>query len=293
MNISLALGGGGAKGNAHIGVIRRLEKEGFHIRAVAGTSFGGIVAAMYAAGYAIDEIEEVFAAVDQKRLYGRDGRDGPSLIGLVGVRSWLDEVLGERTFEDLKIPCAVTAVDMQSGREIILSKGHLKDALQATIALPGIFPIFSVDGMDLVDGGVLDPVPVSVARSLKPKLPVVAVVLSQPLGAPVRHMPIPAPRNLPRIIWDRIIQTRYAQVFDIFMRSVDIGGRQMAELRLKLEAPDVILRPKVEKIDILDRVDVHQVARLGELAVEEALPELLRILPLSERFSRKLFRARL
>ena len=72
MNITLALGGGGAKGNAHIGVIRRLEKEGYKICSVAGTSFGGLVAILYASGYTADEIEEIFTSTDQGNLYARD-----------------------------------------------------------------------------------------------------------------------------------------------------------------------------------------------------------------------------
>jgi len=71
MDISLALGGGGAKGNSHIGVLRQLEKHGFCVRAIAGTSFGGVVGAVYAAGYSIDELEQIFVRVDQRRLYGR------------------------------------------------------------------------------------------------------------------------------------------------------------------------------------------------------------------------------
>ena len=82
MDITLALGGGGAKGNSHIGVLRRLEKEGFKVRAVAGTSFGGIVAVMYAAGYTPGEIEDIFAKVDQARLFGRSLAERPSLLGL-------------------------------------------------------------------------------------------------------------------------------------------------------------------------------------------------------------------
>jgi len=288
MNISLALGGGGARGNSHIGVIRALERQGFRVRAIAGTSFGGIVAVFYAAGYPIDQIEEIFAAVDQNRLYGRDGADSPAVLGLVGVRAWLDDFLGDRTFDDLKIPCAVTAVDMNSGREIILTEGRLKDALLATIAYPGIFPAFSVDGLELVDGGVLDPVPVSVARSLAPRLPVVAVVLSLPLGAPARHIPMPVPPNLPRLILGRLVRSRFAKVYDIFMRSVEIGSRQMAELRLKSDAPDVILRPDVAHIDTLQKVNVHQVARLGESAVASSLPDLMRLMPWTIRFRRRL-----
>ncbi len=292
MKITLALGGGGAKGNSHLGVIRRLEREGFEISAIAGTSFGGIVAILYSAGYPINEIENIFSRVDQKRLYGRERTDGPSLMGLMGVRSWLDQVVGERTFDDLKIPCAVTAVDMHSSREVILSKGRLKDVLLATIAVPGIFPAFYADGLELVDGGVLDPVPVSVARSLKPNLPVVAVVLSQPLGAPVKRVPMPAPPKIPFLLWSRIIQSRFAQMFDNYMRSVEIGGRQMTELRLKLDAPEVIIRPSVEHIDLLDLVDVHEVAQLGDEAVEAELSNLVKLMPLTERIRRNFIKVR-
>src|SRR5512143_3953719 len=123
MDISVALGGGGARGYSHVGVLRRLEKEGYRIRAVAGTSFGGIVAALYAAGYSPDEMEEIFCRVDQRKLYGRAPGDGPSLLGLTGVTQWLDETLGDRGFEDLRIPCALTAVDLNSAKEVILSEG--------------------------------------------------------------------------------------------------------------------------------------------------------------------------
>src|SRR6266542_1830271 len=124
MDITLALGGGGAKGNSHIGVIRRLEKEGFRIRAVAGTSFGGLVAALYALGHAADELEEMFASLDQTQLYGHVPNDGPSLIGVAGITRFLEETVGDRTFDDLKLPCVLTAVDLKSGNEVILSKGR-------------------------------------------------------------------------------------------------------------------------------------------------------------------------
>src|SRR5512147_2850816 len=104
MNITLALGGGGSKGNSHIGVIRRLEKEGFKIEAVAGTSFGGVVAIFYALGYTPDQIEEMFSALDQSRMYGYSAEAGPSLLGLAGVTTWFKEIIGEKTFADLKIP---------------------------------------------------------------------------------------------------------------------------------------------------------------------------------------------
>lgn len=289
MDISLALGGGGAKGNAHIGVLRRLEKEGFKIRAVAGTSFGGIVAVMYAAGYTPDEIENNFAEVDQEHLYGRLPDEKPSLLGLAGLRKWLDEILPARTFAELKIPCAVTAVDLNGGCEVLLEDGPVKDALLATVAVPGIFPAHPWHEWELVDGGVLNPVPVSVARSLTPSLPVVAVALQTPMGEPAHSLGMPVPSGLPKPIIDRLSHFRYAQAFDIFLRSVDIGNRAIAEYRLEVDKPDVVIRPDVSDIELLEQVDVREVARRGEEAVEAALPELKQMASWTYRLRRSLF----
>jgi NTE family protein len=287
MDITLALGGGGAKGNSHIGVLRRLEKEGFKIRAVAGTSFGGIVAVMYAAGYAPAEIEDIFAKVNQARLYGRSLAEGPSLLGLAGVRKWLDEVLPDRTFADLKIPCAVTAVDLNCSCEVTLDEGRVKDALLATIAVPGIFPTHVWQDWNLIDGGVLNPVPVSVARSLASSLPVFAVTLHTPIGEPA--MGIPVPDNVPKPILDRLAHIRIAQAFDVFMRSVDIGSRAVAEYRMVVDQPDVIIRPDVADIGLLEQVDVREVARRGDEAVEAVLPELRKMSSWTNRLRRSLF----
>lgn len=289
MEITLALGGGGAKGNAHIGVLRRLEQEGFKIHAVAGTSFGGIVAAMYAAGYTPDEIEDNFTGVDQTRLYSRSLEANPSLLGLDGVRKWLDQVLSDHTFAELEIPCALTAVDLNCGCEVILDNGLVKNALMATIAVPGIFPSHPWQDWVLVDGGVLDPVPVSVARSLAPSLPVVAVTLQSPIGEPARSMGMPVPSGIPKPILDRLAHIRFAQAFDIFLRSVDIGNRAVAEYRLAVDKPAVIIRPAVSDIELLDRVDVREVAQRGDDAVEAVLPELRRAVSWSSRLRRSLF----
>ena len=157
MNITLALGGGGAKGNSHIGVIRRLQKEGFTIQAVAGTSFGGIVAVFFALGCSPDQIEEMFAGLDQKQLYGHGVGDGPSLLGLAGATKWLKEEIGERTFADLKIPCILTSADLKCGCEVLLYEGSLVDAVLATIAIPGIFPARHIGELELVDGNPRKP----------------------------------------------------------------------------------------------------------------------------------------
>jgi len=274
MNITLALGGGGSRGNSHIGVIRRLEKEGFKIKAVAGTSFGGIVAVFYTLGYTPDEIEEIFKALNPTQLYGHAPEDGPSLLGLAGVTRWLKEIINDKTFADLKIPCIVTAADLKSGKEVLISTGSLVDAILATITLPGIFPARHVEDMELVDGGTLDPVPVAAARSLAPRLPVVAVVLTTRIGLPAQPWNIPLPEYFPQIIRDRLNQMRYARALDVFMRSLDIVSRAVTHYRLEVDKPEIIIRPLVYHIDTLDIVDVHEVALKGEEAVEEALPRI-------------------
>ncbi|HLF73327.1 MAG TPA: patatin-like phospholipase family protein [Anaerolineales bacterium] len=288
MDITVALGGGGARGNAHIGVIRRLEKEGFRIRAIAGTSFGGLVAAYYAMGYTPDQIEDMFSRFDQSLLYGHAPGEGPSLLGLAGVTNWLEGSLAGFTFDDLKVPCVLTAVDLRSGNEIVFSGGRLVDAILGSIAVPGIFPARHVDGQELVDGGILDPVPVGPARSLASRLPVVAVVLTTPLGGPAKSWSIPMPSYLPQVLVHQLRKTRYALALDTFMRSLDIVSRAITHYRLEVDRPDVIIRPRVSDIDSLDRVDVHAVARIGEAAVEEVLPELKRLFKWRRRFHRAL-----
>jgi NTE family protein len=274
MNITLALGGGGSRGHSHIGVLRRLENEGFRIKAVAGTSFGGIIAVFYALGCSPNEIEEIFKALDQNQLYGHAPDDGPSLLGLAGVKRWLKETLGDKTFADLKIPCIVTAADLKSGKEVLISTGPLVDAILATITLPGIFPARHIQDMELVDGGTIDPVPVSVARSLAPRLPVVAVVLTTRIGVPAQSWNLPLPEYLPRLLVDRLGKMRYAMAFDVIMRSLDIVTRAVTHYRLEVDKPEIIIRPRVADIDTLDIVDVHEVALRGEQAVEEMMPRI-------------------
>jgi NTE family protein len=286
MDITLALGGGGAKGNAHIGVLRRLEQEGFRIKGIAGTSFGGLVAAYYAFGYSPDQIEEMFSRLDQTLLYGHAPGEAPSLLGLAGVTNLLEGSLSGRTFADLKLPCILTAVDLKSGNEVLFSNGPLVDAILASIAMPGIFPARYIGDQELVDGGVLDPVPVAPARSLAPQLPVVAVVLTAPIGGPAQPWSIPIPSYLPRLVTMRLSRMRYALALDTFMRSLDIIGRAMTHYRLEVDQPDVIIRPRVTEIDTFDRVDVHSVVQKGEEAVEEVLPALRNMFTWRRRFRR-------
>lgn len=275
--IALALGGGGAKGAAHIGVLHRLEREGFQIRALAGTSIGGLVGAVYAAGHSPQEILERFQQVDQNRLYTRRPEDGPALLGVGGVYHILEDMLGERTFDDLRLPFAVTAVDLNLGQEVVLRQGRVAEAVLATIALPGVLPPQAWGAYLLVDGGVLDPVPVAPARALAPHLPVAAVLLSIPTGVAVQAQAAPL-ISAPEPVLRQIARLRITQALGIFMQSVDVASRALAEMRLEIDRPDVIIRPLVDEVGLLDQVNMADLAWRGDQAVEQALGDLRKAL---------------
>jgi NTE family protein len=275
MEISLALGGGGARGIAHLGVLRVLEEHNVKIGAIAGTSMGGLVGACYLAGFSPAALIDRFSAVDQPRLYGTSKGDEPSLLGLAGATQVLAELLGDMTFDDLPVPFAVTAVDIEHGQSIVISDGRLMDAVLATVAVPGIFPARRWGDKLLVDGGVADPVPVDVARELAPGLPVVAVVLSEPTK-PVFNMPVPEFPGAAPVI-EYLSKIRLAQAMDVFIRSIEVGGMILSELRLELDKPDVIIRPKLLGIGLLDKVDIESLAEIGEIAAFHSLPEISRV----------------
>jgi NTE family protein len=281
MNITLALSGGGVKGFAHIGTLRVLEAEGFRIRGVAGTSVGGLVGALYTAGYSPDQMEARLLDIDQGNLFARMHGDGPALLGLAGVTAILSELLGNRTFDDLRIPLAVTATDLQSGLPVVIKQGRLIDAVLATSAVPGVFPAKSMGGHLLVDGAVMNPIPVAEARALFPDGPVVAVVLSPPLGWQkytddkfAESIPV-LMTNLP-LAYRLAGRLRLTQAFNIFIHSMDLSGLMLMDKQLKLEQPEVIIRPKLGPIGIIDRVDISGVIKSGELAALDALPDIRR-----------------
>ena len=282
--ITVALGGGGVKGYSHLGVLRYLDKCGIHIHSIAGTSAGGLFGAVYAAGYRIDEMERMVARIEHGKLYNRLPGDGPSLLGLGGVIDLLEEMLGDLTFDDLKIPMSMTAVDLETGERIILNQGRLIDAVLATIALPGIFPPRQWEGRLVVDGGVVDPVPVSIARRMTPGLPVVAVVLTPPMRAWNGHRQPPNFLSSFPLI-NRLYQMRLAQSFNIFLRSVDIATCILTDMRLELERPDVIIRPSLKNIGLVEAVDILELIDLGERAAEIASPQLQSLWTRKKRFS--------
>jgi NTE family protein len=268
-DVGLALGGGGARGLAHIGVLGELERAGYRIAALAGTSIGGVIAAVYAAGLGTEEIAAWVQRAMQRGLF-RFRPSAGALLGIDRIREVLDEALGDATFEQARCPVALTAVDLERGEEVVLNSGRLLDAVLATIALPGIFPPHFSGESRLVDGGVLDPVPVVPVRSLF-RGPVVAVTLSARSGSPASPSGSPL-SNLPGS--RMLTRLRVGEALQVFSRSLEISSRLFADLRLQLDRPEVIIRPDVADIGILDTPDAAPLIEAGREAMSSGLPEL-------------------
>jgi NTE family protein len=263
--LGLILGGGGGRGGAHLGVIDALAELRLPIDLIVGTSIGGVVGVCFAAGLRTDEIAGL---LDGRGLWAIAERDRRRL-GLLGnrrLRAILARVLGDRTFADLAIPCAVVAADLVRGRQVILDEGPLVEALLATTALPGLLPPLERAGMLLADGGVVNNLPVDVAlargadRAIAVDLGTVGADFVPPgAGRAAGHWPTLRP-DVPLAIAHRALMVMMAQ---------------LTNHRLAEAPPDVLLRPDVQAIGTLDMGHIAAGRASGRAAAEAAGGALL------------------
>jgi NTE family protein len=182
MKIGYALGGGGARGLAHIGVLKVLEEHGIFPDVVTGTSVGAIVGALYSGGYKPGEIEKLVLGLDWKKLIQLVDMT-PPLRGLLQGKRFvllLKSILGDLTFAQLKYAFACVATDINNGELVVLRDGSLIDAVRASISIPGVFTPVAIKGRYLVDGSLINAVPVSVCRDLGAKYVIGVNVVPDP-----------------------------------------------------------------------------------------------------------------
>lgn len=263
--IGLALGAGGAKGFAHLGALRALERAGVPFDCVAGVSIGSLVGAAVAMRMSTEWLAAAFRRGSSKVF-----RPMLPLYGVLSNRAlgaWLksDEMSAGRLIEHLPTPFAVSAADLTEGREIVIRSGPVWRALLASTAIPGIYPPINIGPHWLVDGGVVNPVPVSTALMLGADV-VVAVDLSEPL----------APRKMLDSA-DGANQGTCPTLPQNILRSRDI---MMSEIRAHtLGEPSVLVKPKVRGVSLTSFAEGSQFVEAGEVATEAVLPELRERLP--------------
>jgi NTE family protein len=188
-SVGLALSGGGARGLAHIGVLRIMEREGIPVDYLAGTSMGGVIAAGWATGMSSYDLEQASLSATRNhhmlRLVDPNLPNG-GLIRGQRVFNFFKRMFGEKNFSDIIIPLAVVAVDLTTHQEVILQEGLLAEALRATTSIPGIFTPLEMKGMRLVDGGVLNNLPVDVVSKMGAEV-IIAVNVGSSQGGGISH----------------------------------------------------------------------------------------------------------
>jgi len=269
MKIGLALGGGGARGAAHVGVLMELEAHGIRPHLITGTSIGGLVGALYAAGLSTADLAHFFAELNLTHLYGLPG-GAPAFAGNNKIEKLLEQTLGRITFADLQIPLAVVTVDLVSRKTVILDEGDLITAVLATIALPIVLPPIEWEGMALVDGGLLNNVPFDIARA-RGATYVIAVALERttPYGAPVELPPLEG-----GVLERALALTQRRRTWQILSVVADIITGSSLHMRLAISQPDLLLQPHMGTIGLFDFHRWQAALEKGRAAAHEVEAEL-------------------
>ncbi|MGH8679358.1 MAG: patatin-like phospholipase RssA [Burkholderiales bacterium] len=290
--IGLALGSGSARGWAHIGVIRVLEEAGFVPDVICGTSIGSLVGAAYAAD-ALEPLEKWTRSLTWQSVLGfLDISVSGGLIKGARLIEYLSTHFKDRDIKQLQRPFGAVATELQTGGEVWLVDGSLIQAVRASISLPGLFTPASVDGRLLVDGGLVNPVPVSLCRALGADF-VIAVDLTADLVSR-RAKPKPARTSAgssaqPASMFDRI-QARIASalasgnankspsMLEVMAAGINIMQVQITRSRLAGEPADVLITPRLADLALLDFHRATQAIEEGRRAAQLALPQLSSLL---------------
>lgn len=262
--IGLALGGGAARGLAHIGVLEVLEREGIPIDMISGTSAGAVIGALYAQGKDAIVIKSLAVDMSWKRL--------ASLVDITlsrtgfiqgkRIKSLLEQVLGgDIQFADLKMPFACVATDIMTGEEVVISQGPVLEAVRASISVPGVFTIARWKGRYLVDGGLVNPLPVRVLKEMGADFVIAVNVLPDVSNRAPRKRKGKAPG-----------------IINILIQSLYIASYSL--VRSSTQDADILIEPQLADIAFSDFHRAEECIARGVSAAQDAIPEIKRRLGL-------------
>lgn len=275
MRVGIALGGGGAKGIAHIAVLRVLESARVPIDLIAGTSAGAIIGSLYAAGKAPDEIERLMRRLKFRHWIARD-RSHMGLFSTDGIRRIIETEIGKGArIENLRKPLTCVAVDLDAREEVVFTSGLVADAVCASAAFPGIFAPVRIGERHFIDGGTLNPVPFDVARRRG-----AARVIAIDLGAEEPLFTANMSRKNRRGGWlFRLLLTAEQQsIFRIVARTIGIMTKQLRAQKLAQAPPDLVLYPDLRNVGLMDYDLIDVCLAAGESAARAALPQIAEML---------------
>jgi NTE family protein len=294
--IGLALGGGAARGFAHIGVLRVLHENGIVPDVIVGTSIGAVVGGCHMHGQ-LDAFEEWARHLTARGVLGYldISFGGSGLIGGGRLAARLEETLGDIMIEDLPRQFAVIATELGTGHEIWLTRGRMVDALRASYALPGIFTPIRIGGRWLVDGALVNPVPVSAARALGARLVIAVNLNSDLLGHGVTISSHGSDEEDLKAIREQrerpsglrqflnpeyLLKLQFMNassspnVANVMIDAFNIMQDRVTRSRLAGDPPDVLISPRMGKIGLFDFHRAKDAIAIGEQSAQRAVPEI-------------------
>jgi len=263
--IGLALGGGGARGLAHIGVLEVLQNEGIPIDVIAGTSAGAAIGAIYAQGKDAALIREIALNLDRKALTSLVDLTLPKTGFIQGkkIRELLRTIIGgDIKFSDLKIPFACVATDIHTCEEVVIREGSVLEGIRASISVPAIFRVVKWEGRYLVDGGLANPVPVSVLREMGADF-IIAVNVIPDMS-----------ERAYRAGEEGVKEFKEPNIFSVIMQTLQIASCSLA--RLSLQDADIVIKPRVMHIGFGDFHRAQECILQGKTAAQDSIVEIKR-----------------
>jgi NTE family protein len=298
VKIGLALGGGAARGWSHIGVLRALSDAGIVPDVIAGCSIGAVVGGCYAAGK-LDQLETFAMSLTKRRVMGLlDFHiSGSGLIAGSRLQRLLDEDLTNQKIEDLPIRFCTIATELASGHEIWLTRGSLVQAMRASYALPGVFDPILVRGRWLMDGALVNPIPITAARAMGADL-VICVNLNGEIrirGTVIQSYDSADEASDELEIEEAMVEPRRWGIFPpsragkprkpnapgiatVMVDAFNITQDRIARSRLAGDPPDVMIAPKLSKMGLFEFHRAEECITLGRQATERALPDILELI---------------
>lgn len=249
--VGFAFCGGAVYGLAQVGVLRAFEKAGIKADCVAGTSSGSIVAAAYASGLSMDEIEKFGIHTGLNELY-RFGMPRAGLVSSDALEDYISRHIGVTDFKKLRIPLAVVATDICSGEEVVFTQGPLGKAVRASCSIPGVYQPVDYSGRQLADGGLVENVPVEALKALGADVVIAVNVFGHPQIFP------PA-----------------TNVFQVLMRTWYFFVREQSTWRANA---DVVLEPDLRAYDQFDFSSAEEMLRVGEACAKAQIPKIRSVL---------------
>jgi len=281
-NVALVLSSGGARGCAHIGAIKALDRNGYKITSVAGTSMGALVGGIYATGQ-IQQFEEWISSLDIKEVLKLTDFS-ISKKGLVKGKKVIDkikQIVPDRNIEDLSIPFCAVATDIIEGTEAVFAEGNLYEAIRASISIPTVFQPVKIGNRYFVDGGLTNPIPVNRVRRYKGDL-LVVVNVSSPVPYEKKSNKIEKFHDkkyseqikLIKEKLDNLIPTRKTEdigIFNLTNKSISTMMRKISDLTLEKHNPDILINISKESFGTYDFYKAKEIIEEGERATLSAL----------------------